>query len=279
MTVSKYKVTPYNRKFTVYKIPFSAIESAGVSLKDKNKTYSVAKHAQEMKWDIAVNGAMFDMRTHQNVTDLIVGGVVNNGGNYTDKGIAFGNPWAGISAYWTTTANSRGKQVDFIGGAPTLVIDGKINMDMKGLTQSFATALRPRTAIGIDSSNIYIVIGLGTNSNLNEVANEFIKQGARHAINLDGGGSTSLYADGKTVYTQGRNVTSAFGIRLKQSDSPVQPSNPTTNATVRHTVKKGESLSKIAKLYGASYKDIAKDNNIKAPLYIIRVGQVLTIKK
>lgn len=45
----------------------------------------MTKHAQEMKWDIAVNGIFSDMKTYQNIADLIVGGAVNNGGNYFDR--------------------------------------------------------------------------------------------------------------------------------------------------------------------------------------------------
>lgn len=52
----------------------------------------------------------------------------------------------------------------------------------------------------------------------------------------------------------------------------------TAKKEVWHTVVKGESLSKIGKLYSVNWKDIAKMNNIKAPFYIIRVGQKLRIK-
>lgn len=56
---------------------------------------------------------------------------------------------------------------------------------------------------------------------------------------------------------------------------PLKENKKTTN----YIVKKGDSLSKIGKMYNVNWKDIAKDNNIKAPFYIIRVGQVLKINK
>ena len=254
MSIQNYKVKTYNTKFTVYKIPFSQIEKANVSLKDKNKTYSVLKHSQEQGWDIAINGPMFDMKTYQNVTDLIVKGIVNNGGNYTDKGIAFGNPWAGVSAYWSTTGNSKGKPVDFIGGAPTLIINGKISLDMKGLTNSFATQLTRRTAIGIDSGNLYMLITLGTNANLNEVATELLKQGCTNAINLDGGGSSSLVVENKVIYTQNRNVPSAFGVKLKSTTTkptvptqPTQPTAPTRPTKTKIIIDAGHNSSTAGK--------------------------------
>ena len=211
--------------FTIKKIPFSKIEKANVSLRDKNDTYSLKRHVDENDWDIAVNGALFsngkkgvDPYYYWNLTDMIIGGVLNRGGNYSDKGIAFGNPWEGISAYWSTTANSKGKPVDFIGGGPTLLIDGKVNMDMKGLSTSFATALTQRTAIGIDKSNLYFITTKGSTASLMAVATALKEAGCLYAINLDGGGSTAFYDNGD-YYTRGRNIPSAFGIKLKKDDS------------------------------------------------------------
>lgn len=48
--------------------------------------------------------------------------------------------------------------------------------------------------------------------------------------------------------------------------------------SVVYTVKKGDTLSAIAKKYGTTYQKIAADNGIKNP-NLIRVGQKLTIKK
>lgn len=223
--IRKYKITPFNSIFTVYKISFGVIEKANVSLKDKQSGYSVPKHAEEQGWDIAVNGPMFsngkkgvDPYYYWNLADLIVKGKLNRGGNYSDKGIAFGNPFEGVSAYQSTTSNSNGKPVDFIGGAPTLILDDKINMDMKGLTSSFANQLTQRTAIGIDKANIFILVTKGNKATLKMVAEELLKQGCTTAINLDGGGSTAIVAD--LNYTQGRNVPSAFGIKLKSDARP-----------------------------------------------------------
>lgn len=51
-----------------------------------------------------------------------------------------------------------------------------------------------------------------------------------------------------------------------------------SSKTITYVVKKGDTLSKIAKKYGTTYKKIAKDNNIANP-NIIHVGQKLIIKK
>ena len=43
----------------IKKIPFTDIESAGVSLYDKSDAWSLKAHAVQEDWDFAVNGAMF----------------------------------------------------------------------------------------------------------------------------------------------------------------------------------------------------------------------------
>lgn len=207
---------------TIRKIPFKDIQSAGVSLHDKQDDWSLKEHALSQDWDLAVNGAMFsrgakskDPYYYWNITDLIVKGTFNRGGNYSDQGIAFGNPWEGISAYWSNTKASTGKPVDFIGGAPTLLVAGKISMDMKGLSAAFTNARTQRTAIGIDKSHLYLATTLQDKHTCQEVALALQAKGCLWAINLDGGGSTAFYEKGKSYFTQGRNITSAFGVKLK----------------------------------------------------------------
>lgn len=48
-------------------------------------------------------------------------------------------------------------------------------------------------------------------------------------------------------------------------------------STITYTVVKGDTLSGIGKKYNVNWKDIASLNGVKGPLYIIHVGQVLTI--
>ena len=210
----------------IYKIPFSEIESCGISLKDKDNSWSLKEHATEKKWDMAINGAMFsngrkgvDPFYYWNITDMVIDGKLNRGGNYSDKGIAIGNPFYGISAYWSLTNNCIGKPVSFIGGAPTLLVDGVIKFDMKGLESSFATAYTQRSAIGIDGSNFYFATTESDKHSLYQVAQAMKDKGCRYAINLDGGGSTA-FLKGNHYFTQGRNITSAVGLTLKKKDNP-----------------------------------------------------------
>ena len=65
----------------------------------------------------------------------------------------------------------------------------------------------------------------------------------------------------------------SFGLpKFDEDEAPKEPE------AIYYTVVKGDNLTKIGKKYGVSWKSIAQLNNIKAPLYIIRVGQKLRIK-
>lgn len=229
MNIDKYKIKPINSIYTLYKIPFSEIERVNVSLKNKDKTWSLKKYCDAEKWDIGINACMFDMKTYQNVTDLIVQGIINNGGNYSNKGIAFGNVFPMVGAYKSTTSNSKTKPVDFIGGAPTLIIDGVISMDSKGLSASYMSpnTLTQRTALGINSAYLFIISTKANKSNLQSVAKELLAQGCTQAINLDGGGSTAIKTE-SSYYTQNRNIPIAFGVKLKPE---VITTPPSTHAT------------------------------------------------
>lgn len=60
--------------------------------------------------------------------------------------------------------------------------------------------------------------------------------------------------------------------------APVAPVAPVSTGTKTYTVKKGDSLSKIAYKYGVRTRDLAACNNLSGKaVNMIRVGQVLTI--
>jgi len=85
-----------------------------------------------------------------------------------------------------------------IGGLPRIVRDGHVSVE-EGVG-SFATARHPRTAVGFsrDSTQLYLVTVDGRQPNysvgmsLYELAEFLIDFGAYQAINLDGGGSTTM---------------------------------------------------------------------------------------
>ena len=71
----------------------------------------------------------------------------------------------------------------------------------------------------------------------------------------------------------GRNLA-GFKVAINNITKP----SSNKNESDMYTVQRGDSLSVIASKYpGVSWKDIAKENDIKPPSYIIRPGQLLEI--
>lgn len=96
-----------------------------------------------------------------------------------------------------------------VGGGPRIVRDGEVDVEYQEETmgRDFSTVRHPRTAVGIhrDGSTLYFVtvdgrqplVSIG--QNLYELAAEMIRLGCVDAINLDGGGSTTMVVRGKVV--------------------------------------------------------------------------------
>lgn len=98
------------------------------------------------------------------------------------------------------------KQV--IGGGPWLVKEGKISIDYEaeGFDEaSFVSKRHPRTAFGVTKDGKVLLLTVdgrdswSAGASLHELAQIMLKFGAVNAINLDGGGSTSMFVGGGIV--------------------------------------------------------------------------------
>lgn len=97
---------------------------------------------------------------------------------------------------WVSTRT----EPSIIGSGPMMLQDGQ-RIDMG--TGAFVTLRHPRTAIGTSGNKVYLVTvdgrskGNSLGVNLNELANILKWLGAENALNLDGGGSTTMYIEGQ----------------------------------------------------------------------------------
>ena len=99
--------------------------------------------------------------------------------------------------------------VEAIGGLPRIVRDGKISIENQneGGSESFTNTRHPRTALGFnaDTSRYYFVTvdgrqpGYSEGMTLLELANFMRELGCVQALNLDGGGSTTMVVRGRVV--------------------------------------------------------------------------------
>ena len=97
---------------------------------------------------------------------------------------------------WVSTRT----EPSIIGSGPMMLQDGQ-RIDMG--TGAFVILRHPRTAIGTSGNKVYLVTvdgrskGNSLGVNLNELANILKWLGAENALNLDGGGSTTMYIEGQ----------------------------------------------------------------------------------
>lgn len=168
----------------------------------KETTSAMAKSNQAI---LAINGDYYGFRNN--------GYVVRNGVLYRDtvnsdtdalvidQAGDFSIVEEGTTSAQDLVANGAQQILSF---GPALVENGKISVsETAEVGQSMSS--NPRTAIGqIDSNHYVIIVADGRTDeseglSLYELAEEFQKLGVKTAYNLDGGGSSTLYFNGKVV--------------------------------------------------------------------------------
>lgn len=96
---------------------------------------------------------------------------------------------------------------DAVAGVPQLIKDGKIDItwEQEKTTKSFVETRHPRTAIAMLKGGKFLIITVDGRSEasggigLQDLAEYLLSLGATDAMNLDGGGSTTMFVDGKVV--------------------------------------------------------------------------------
>lgn len=182
---------------------------------------------KELEPDYLINAGMYSMSgEHKGLTvcDTIVDGILINGGNYTDKGLAWDDNDFGPET--TASAKKRGYNF-FLGGSPSLLWDGAENIDKKGFDSYFLNyANSIRIGMGINDTELIFCFP-EKKMKLPAFAETMADAGCKYAINLDGGGSTSVFQNqnGKMVAlnerTEDRANSTWLAIYLKQTAKEV----------------------------------------------------------
>ena len=99
---------------------------------------------------------------------------------------------------------------DITNGVALLVKDGRIEVtwELEKAAKAFVENRHPRTAVAKLKDGKFLMVtvdgrqpGISVGMNLQELAEYLFNLGATDAMNLDGGGSTTMYLDGKVVNT------------------------------------------------------------------------------
>ncbi|KKS33957.1 hypothetical protein A2380_00700 [candidate division WWE3 bacterium RIFOXYB1_FULL_43_24] len=112
------------------------------------------------------------------------------------------------SFYRETSDYGGGGVTAGISNYPSLVKDGDIVVDDDDLTSYQKDIKGPRGVIGVGGENLYLVIVSG--ATVKDAAYVIRALGAKHALNLDGGGSSAMYINGKYVVGPGRSLPNAI---------------------------------------------------------------------
>jgi hypothetical protein len=128
-------------------------------------------------------------------------GVILDGSRFNASGNALQGLTAGQSAQLTQSLGFPGA-VDVIGGTPVLISNGQTqDQDLYGDGSFFQR--QPRTAVGVtaDGRLLLVVVdgrqpGYSVGMTLVELTDLMQSLGAQNAINLDGGGSTTMWVNG-----------------------------------------------------------------------------------
>jgi exopolysaccharide biosynthesis protein len=172
--------------------------------------------AKREGFDIAVNGDFFGAQATKDVEGKNTGFVKGKWASAVGPAMTDGEVWAKNATTrpaLEVTSKEEAKIAtvragaafpkdvrQVIAGSHVIVKDGK-KVDVTG---TFSTARHPRTAVGItrDGSKLILLVvdgrqpKLSIGMQLSDLADEMIAQGAYNALNLDGGGSsTMVYRD------------------------------------------------------------------------------------
>ncbi|MBU6453366.1 MAG: phosphodiester glycosidase family protein [Cyanobacteria bacterium REEB67] len=124
-----------------------------------------------------------------------------------------------VHVKWQITPGGWDNVKEAVSGGPLLLQNGKFACDLKG--ERFPAnwtggQIVARTACGITADDHLLMATFEGPHTLYDVAKFFLKHGCTEAMNLDGGGSTTMVVNGTTVTRNGsaaqRHVAVALGI-------------------------------------------------------------------
>jgi exopolysaccharide biosynthesis protein len=113
----------------------------------------------------------------------------------------------GHSIRWNARFDGTSNVAEMIGGYPMLLLNSKhVHHNEVGLRAAFADRRHPRAAIARDKHGVVSIVvvdgrrpGYSEGMTLQEIADYLLAHGAVDALNLDGGGSTTLVLRGQIV--------------------------------------------------------------------------------
>jgi hypothetical protein len=167
-----------------------------------------------LKPDAAINGTYFCMRTYQPVGDVAVNGqllyrgvvgtalcILPDNRVYYCPGPTFGRPdWTGCQTV--------------LCAGPRLLTDGRVSLMARaeGFRDPHVLGSATRSVVAYREDGTLLFITIETAISLENLAYVCKNLGASQAMCLDGGTSSGLYADGRTITRPGRGVSTVLAV-------------------------------------------------------------------
>lgn len=193
------------KKENIKSIKFINIEG-GITYKEVMNKY---------KPDILMNLALYDVETKQNIVKMKVDNKAS-GYLFSDYGFKIENNVMSFSHI--------NKSNNFIGGSPTLIQNGKINIDWGNKYSSYIDGVHVRSSIGINDNELILYCS-DEKQSVQELSNSMLKLGCKFAINLDGGGSCHLQQGDSIFKKSTRGNVTWLLIYLKEKGSDIMKFN------------------------------------------------------
>ncbi|HNH73793.1 MAG TPA: phosphodiester glycosidase family protein [Candidatus Obscuribacter sp.] len=122
-----------------------------------------------------------------------------------------------VNIRWQIHPGDWANVTEAVSGGPLLLKNGKLDLDLKRekFPASFVGShIHSRTACGITADDHLLLATFEGPHSMYDIAKFFLKRGCTEAMNLDGGGSTTMVVDGKTVTANANHAQRRVAVAL-----------------------------------------------------------------
>ena len=195
---------------TVVEIPKKQIKKIDFALcRQPSETLKSYYDRQEKKPDFVINGGIFNLPDGKTYFNYLDEGETISGWHWYTAGMGIAD---GELKYG---ALSSEKWTDFVSGYPPLIADGK------ALPITYATELNckaRRSVLAYNADTVFLIAVESPGMKFEAVQEVLLTMGVTHAIALDGGGSTKILQDGKSITSTlyNRAVDNVVAVWLKE---------------------------------------------------------------
>ena len=201
---------------TVVEIPKKQIKKIDFALcRQPSETLKSYYDRQEKKPDFVINGGIFNLPDGKTYFNYLDEGETISGWHWYTAGMGIAD---GELKYG---ALSSEKWTDFVSGYPPLIAEGK------ALPITYATELNckaRRSVLAYNADTVFLIAVESPGMKFESVQEVLLTMGVTHAIALDGGGSTKILQDGKSITSTlyNRAVDNVVAVWLKEPLRRVQ---------------------------------------------------------